>query len=217
LVAAFVVVAFFAELATPAPRAISARLIEIGITAQFALEAVLVAALIVVLPRMAKFGLRELGFAWPNGSALGIALLGAIVMTIVSDGSSALIEHATHTTHSQESIAIFKALHDRTAVAIFAFFAIIAAPIAEETIFRGLFFNVGLRYGGFWTGVIFSSILFGLAHGDLYEAIPLALGGAILCWVYYSSRNIVAPMISHGLFNAVTIVALIAAPKLVSP
>ncbi len=47
-----------------------------------------------------------------------------------------------------------------------------------------------------------SGVLFGIAHGDLYAALPLALGGIVLCAVYYRTRNAFASMISHALFNA---------------
>ena len=107
-------------------------------------------------------------------------------------------------------------MRDRTAIASFVTFAVIFAPFAEETIFRIFFFNFGLRFGGFWGGAILSGVLFGLAHGDLYEAIPLALGGIVLCYVYYRSRNAFASMISHALFNAFSIVALLAVPNFTS-
>jgi hypothetical protein len=70
-----------------------------------------------------------------------------------------------------------------------------------------------VRYGGFWGGAILSGVLFGIAHGDIFAAIPLALGGVVLCGVYYRTGNIFAPMISHALFNALSIVALLFIPK----
>ncbi|HXM08008.1 MAG TPA: CPBP family intramembrane glutamic endopeptidase, partial [Candidatus Acidoferrum sp.] len=62
-----------------------------------------------------------------------------------------------------------------------------------------------------------SAILFGLAHGDAFAAIPLALGGIVLCAVYYRTRNAFASMISHGLFNGLSLAGLLFAPHLVSP
>jgi membrane protease YdiL (CAAX protease family) len=100
---------------------------------------------------------------------------------------------------------------------VFAFFAMVLAPIAEETIFRVFAFNFGARYGGFWLGAPVSAILFGLAHGDAFAAIPLALGGVVLCAVYYRSQNAFASMISHGLFNGLSIAGLLFAPHLISP
>jgi CAAX protease family protein len=123
----------------------------------------------------------------------------------------------THAAHQQQAVEIFRALHDRTAIVVFAFFAVVLAPVAEETIFRVFVFNFGARYGGFWLGAPISAVLFGLAHGDAFAAIPLALGGIVLCVVYYRTRNAFASMISHGLFNGLSLVGLLFAPHLVSP
>ena len=134
-------------------------------------------------------------------------------MVIVANGGASLIDYLAHSQHQQDIIAIFKGLHNSTTIVIFAAFAILFAPFAEETFFRLLFFNLGLRYGGFWAGAILSGVLFGIAHGDIFAALPLALGGVVLCGVYYRTGNIFAPMLSHALFNAVSIVALLFIPK----
>lgn len=197
--------------------AIDPALLDAAIGLQFVLEGALVAGVLYALPVISKFSLRDLGFRVPDLRALTIAVAGAIVMAIVSDGGASLIDKFAHTQHQQEAVEIFRALHDRTTIAIFAAFAVIFAPFAEETIFRAFFFNFGLRYGGFAGGAIVSGVLFGLAHGDFYEALPLALGGVVLCYVYYATRNAIAPMVAHGLFNALSIVALLAFPKLSAP
>jgi membrane protease YdiL (CAAX protease family) len=198
-------------------RSINPVAIDLSIALQFIFEGILVAGVLLALPRLSKFTLRELGFRLPDAGTLIVALGGAVLMAIVADGGASLIDSLAHTKHQQEAVEIFKALHDPTTIAIFAFFAIVFAPLAEETIFRAFFFNFGMRYGGFWAGTLVSAGLFGFAHGDAYEAIPLALGGVILCYVYYRTRNAFAPMISHALFNAFSIVALLAAPKLSAP
>lgn len=199
------------------PHNIDPRLLDAAIGLQFLLEGALVAGVLYTLPGIAKFSLRELGLQRPNAGNVAVAIAGAIAMAIVADGGASLIDKFAHVQHQQEAVEIFSALHDRTTIAIFAAFAVVFAPFAEETIFRMFFFNFGLRYGGFAGGAIVSGVLFGLAHGDFYEALPLALGGVILCYVYYSTRNAVAPMISHALFNAISIVALLAFPSLRSP
>lgn len=220
LLAAFVaglfLLAFAAGVSVPQPRSVDPRLLDAAILLQFFFEGLLVAGVLLALPRLSKFSLGELGFGPLGARALGIAVVGAVAMAVVSDGSASLIERLAHTAHRQESVEIFKHLRDPASIAIFAATAIVAAPIAEESIFRAFFFNLGLRYGGFWGGALLSSILFGLAHGDLYEALPLALGGAVLCGVYYTSRNAFAPMISHALFNGFTILALLTTPSLTS-
>ena len=199
------------------PHAIDPALLDAAIALQFLLEGALVAGVLFALPNIAKFSLRELGLRVPDTRAIAIAVGGAIVMAIVADGGASLIDKFAHVQHQQEAVEIFRALHDRITIALFAAFAVIFAPFAEETIFRMFFFNFGLRYAGFAGGAIVSGVLFGLAHGDFYEALPLALGGVVLCYVYYSTRNAVASMISHGLFNALSIIALLAFPQLTTP
>jgi len=186
-----------------------------AIVFQLILEGTAVVAILVALPRLSKFSLRELGFKPPTPSTILIAILGAIVMITVVEGGASLIEALTHQKHEQGVVELFKqVLGNRGTTAFFVIFACVLAPFMEETIFRVFFFNLGLRYGGFWAGAILSGLLFGLAHADLFVLVPLMLGGMVLCGVYYRSQNAFASMISHGLFNLATVLALIYAPQL---
>jgi hypothetical protein len=205
---------FFFSLKNQVTTKLDPFVFDVGLAAQFVLEGLLVALVLVSLPSLSKFSLRDLGFRMPTPGNIGIALLGALAMVVVANGGATLIDYLAHSQHQQDIVEIFKGLHDTTTIALFALFAIIFAPFAEETFFRLLFFNLGLRYAGFWGGAILSGALFGIAHGDLYAAIPLALGGIVLCGVYYHTRNIFASMFSHALFNTLSIIVLLAAPKL---
>jgi membrane protease YdiL (CAAX protease family) len=211
--AALFVFAFVAGVRMGPTSNVSPALFDAGLGLQFVLEAILLAIVLASMPSMSKFSLRELGFRVPNSAALVTALVGAVAMVIVANGSATLIDHLAHSQHEQDIVQVFKQLHDRTTIVLFALFAIVFAPFAEETFFRIFFFNLGLRFGGFWAGAVLSGVLFGIAHGDLYAALPLALGAIVLCAVYYRTRNAYASMISHAIFNSLSIVALLAAPK----
>jgi membrane protease YdiL (CAAX protease family) len=193
---------------------ISPLLFDIGIALQFIAEAFFAAIILASMPALSKFSLRELGFRAPTLSTIGIAIVGFAAMFVVADGSASLIESFAHSRHQQDIVQIFKMLHDPAAIGIFIVFAVLFAPFAEETFFRVFFFNLGLRYGGFWGGAVLSGVMFGIVHGDIYAAVPLALGGMVLCGVYYVTRNAYASMISHALFNGLSIAALLFAPKL---
>ncbi len=208
----FVALFVFSQTSKP-PTNVDPLEFDLLIAFQFVLEGILVAFVIAVMPALSKFSLRELGFRVPTWSNLGIALLGALAMVVVANGGATLIDRLAHSQHQQDIIQIFKGLHNSTTIKIFVVFAVIFAPFAEETFFRLLFFNLGLRYGGFWAGAILSGVLFGIAHGDIFAAVPLALGGIVLCGVYYRTGNIFASMLSHALFNSVSIVALLLMPK----
>jgi hypothetical protein len=182
---------------------------------QLAIEAGAVAVILVALPRISHLSLRELGFTAMKPWQFGIAVAGAILMVLVVEGGASLYETLSHTKHEQNVVELFKAVKSSPAVtAFFVAFAVVLAPVAEETIFRLFVFNVGLRWGGFWTGSIVSGLLFGAAHADPFVLVPLALGGMILCGVYYRTRCAYASMITHALFNGTTIFALLFAPQL---
>jgi membrane protease YdiL (CAAX protease family) len=177
-------------------------------------EAPIVVLVIARLPRLTSFSLRELGFVLPTWRTVGIAVLGTVTATLLTAAVGSALQAVTHQHHTQDVVKLFLGLHDRRQVALFALYAIALAPVAEETVFRVFIFNVGLRYGGFWWGAAVSGILFGLAHGSLLDAIPLACVGMVFCGVYYVTRNAFASMISHGLFNALSLVALLFLPQI---
>lgn len=178
------------------------------------LEIPLVTMLLIGLPGITGFSLRQLGFALPRVKQIGIACAGTLAAIVVVDIVSQVLENAFHIKHEQAIIQQFVQLRSPWRIAYFAFFAIVTVPIAEETIFRVFLFNVGLRYGGFWLGAIASAVLFGLAHGNLIDAMPLACVGLVLAGVYYTTRNAYASMLTHALFNAVTVVGLLLAPHI---
>ncbi|HEY1681565.1 MAG TPA: type II CAAX endopeptidase family protein [Candidatus Tumulicola sp.] len=180
-----------------------------GLTLQALLETGLISCALLALPSIAKIPRRALGFTAPTLTVFVGAVLGAIAMIVVVDGSSAIVSILTHTDHQQQPVEVFAGLHQPAAIAAFVLFATVFAPAVEETIFRVFVFNFGMRYGGFWLGAAASGVLFACAHGDKYAAIPLGLGGVVLCAVYYNTRNAYASMISHALFNAFTLVALL--------
>lgn len=184
-----------------------------AVAIQFILEAIVVAVIIVALPRVSGFSLRDLGFKPLRAADVLYGVAGAVAMLILVQGASTIVDLLSHQAHEQQVVELFKQLRAPGAIWLFAIFAAVVAPIAEETIFRIFLFNAAMRYGGFWSGAIVSGICFGAVHGDVFAFAPLALGGMLLCYVYYRSGNAFASMISHGLFNAVTIAALVFAPQ----
>ncbi len=206
---------FVAQQVTGVPQQnLPAAAIDAAVGAQVAIDALLVVVVLSVLPALSRFSLRELGFRAPDKTVVAVAVVGTLAMIVVANGSSILIDYFTHSPHEQSIIQIFQQLHDPGSIALFVVFAVAFVPFAEETVFRVFFFNLGLRFGGFWGGAVLSGVLFGIAHGDVYAALPLALGGIILCAVYYRTRNAFASMMTHSLFNTFSLVLLLVAPNL---
>ncbi len=187
-------------------------ILSLGITLLF--EGALALLVIALLPWISRMKLRELGYRVLSGRDLLIAFGGSLVMAVVANGGASLIQAILHTKQDQEVVAMLRQLHDPRLLIAFTLFACVLAPLMEETIFRVFLFNATRRYWGFWAGAIVSGLCFGLAHGDPIAALPLALGGIVLASVYYFTRNAFASMVTHGLFNSYTILALIFVPQL---
>ncbi len=82
-------------------------------------------------------------------------------------------------------------------------FAVITAPIAEETLFRGVLWpwmrDLGFPRAGFLGG----SFLFALIHFNASAFLPLWLLGAFWTWLYQRTGDLAAPILSHSIFNLV--------------
>ena len=91
---------------------------------------------------------------------------------------------------------------DALALAILVITATIAAPLFEEILFRGFLLPSLTRYVPVWGAIAISSLLFACAHLNLSEVLPLATLGMILGVVYTRSRNLLAPILLHSLWNS---------------
>jgi len=196
--------------------------IQFQLWVQTVLEVLAIAALLLVLPWLSKFSLHDLGFRAITGREVGIALLGALAMIVFVNGLGTLMQAATQTHEQQLALKLLEQLNTPGGRILAFLTAALVAPVFEEISFRVFIFNFVLRRSNFWTAAIVSSILFGLAHitgaltlGALSTIIPLMLGGVILASVYYTTRNAYASMITHAVFNTVSLLGLFFAPNLV--
>ncbi|ELR96955.1 type II CAAX prenyl endopeptidase Rce1 family protein [Gloeocapsa sp. PCC 73106] len=105
---------------------------------------------------------------------------------------------------------ILLALESKDTLALLIFFvtAAIAAPLFEEIIFRGFLLASLTRYFSTWGAIVLSSLVFSIAHLSLSEVLPLTVLGMILGFVYSRSRNLLAPILLHSLWNSGTLMSL---------
>jgi membrane protease YdiL (CAAX protease family) len=86
----------------------------------------------------------------------------------------------------------------------------IAAPFFEEYLFRGFLLPSLTKYLPVWGAIAASGFLFALAHLNLADIIPLTVLGMVMGFVYWRSRNLLASMLLHCLWNSGSFLALIA-------
>jgi membrane protease YdiL (CAAX protease family) len=82
--------------------------------------------------------------------------------------------------------------------------AVIAAPIFEEFVFRGLIFGGLRRTLGAGAAVLASAAIFAIVHPPA-SVIPVFVLGLCTALVYARTRMLAASMITHALYNAAVI------------
>ncbi|WP_017304316.1 CPBP family intramembrane glutamic endopeptidase [Spirulina subsalsa] len=102
------------------------------------------------------------------------------------------------------------ALQSQDTLALLIFFstASLAAPLFEEIIFRGFFLPSLTRYIPVWGAITLSSLVFAIAHLNISEVLPLTVLGMVLGFVYVRSRNLLASICLHSLWNSGTLLSL---------
>ena len=116
------------------------------------------------------------------------------------------------TTPAQEPVLLFLQGGSPGLLALLAFMAIVLAPANEELIFRGGLYRFLKSRCRPSVALLCSSLLFGLAHFNLRQFLPLVLIGVFLVRTYERTGRIIAPMVFHASFNAVNIVLLLLSP-----
>ncbi len=148
-----------------------------------------------------RFRLRDGWLLWGIGGYCAVIPIFIIVSLINQQlwqgqgGSNPLLQIVLE---SQDNLALF----------LFFSTAAIAAPLFEEFLFRGFLLPSLTRYLPVWGSILISSFLFAAVHLSLSEVLPLTVLGIVLGIVYSRSRNLLAPMLLHSLWNSGTLLSL---------
>lgn len=82
--------------------------------------------------------------------------------------------------------------------------AVVAAPLCEEFIFRGLIFGGLRRSMGLLPSMLMSAALFAIVHPPL-SMLPVFALGLCTAYVYDRTRSLLAPVLVHAAYNAVVL------------
>jgi ABC-2 type transport system permease protein len=100
------------------------------------------------------------------------------------------------------------ATHDRSAILHLGWWALplglVAAPLFEEFIFRGLIFGGLRRSFAVWPATLASAAVFAIMHPAI-SMVPVFLMGVCAALVYERTRSLLAPMLLHAAYNACAI------------
>lgn len=82
------------------------------------------------------------------------------------------------------------------------FTAVLAAPILEEILCRGIILKGLLQNYQPAKAIIVSATFFAAIHLNPWQALPAFFSGLFLGWVYYKTQSVFSGMIIHGTINA---------------
>lgn len=151
-----------------------------------------------------RAGIKELGLKKATrqdllkyGVAGGILLMTLIVLL------GMLINYWQPQIDQQPFEAVLRSVGGLTGFFIMFGMGAIMAPFSEELYFRGMVYPVFRNYLGPLGGALIAGLIFGIAHWDLWRTLPLAVGGALLCYIYEKTDSIWVPMLAHGMWNGI--------------
>ena len=154
---------------------------------------------------------------WMSWTDILLAPAGMVVYLILS---SVLILVATKIfpwfDANQAQQTGFSQLNSRYEYIIAFVTLVVAAPVAEEVIFRGYLFGRLRNFVPFWVAAIVTSVLFGLAHGTWNVAIDVFALSMISCLLRESTGNIWASILIHMLKNGIAFYILFINPLLLA-
>lgn len=175
-----------------------------------------VTGVVVVAPR-ALAGLRLLPSTqvWRSVAVgLALAIPAWVGVTLLANLAATILKALGF----EQDTGIVDAVMNRADPTVIVLAVVLVAPIAEELFFRGVVYNAWEREHGTWVAVFGSAALFAAIHASLYLLLPIFVLGVVLALVYRSTRSLLAVMVMHAGFNAITVaITLLARLGIVAP
>ncbi|HEY5806648.1 MAG TPA: type II CAAX endopeptidase family protein, partial [Povalibacter sp.] len=102
---------------------------------------------------------------------------------------------------SVEDQAMFADMMSASTLAVL--FACVAAPVLEEMLFRGVILRSFLRQYSRTRAILASSVIFGLAHLNVYQLATAFAIGIIAGWLYERCRSLWPCIVLHAAYNGI--------------
>ncbi|MBR5510096.1 MAG: CPBP family intramembrane metalloprotease [Lachnospiraceae bacterium] len=149
-----------------------------------------------LLRRQFNSPLKVYGLIWIIAGSAVLAIVGNIVISL-----SPLVEWSSRFQETQE--AVFSGSFRMQILA-----SVLAAPILEEFLVRGLLYQRMRDVMGVRTAVVFSAAFFGILHGNLVQGVYAFFMGIYFAWLMERFQNIKIPILGHMAANLAVLLLL---------
>jgi membrane protease YdiL (CAAX protease family) len=143
-----------------------------------------------------------------SAAGVGAALAGFVIVNIIL----VIVTALTGTEPPEQQV--FELLSDPLLAWVIGATAVLAAPVIEEIVFRGVLMDVFQRWWGWWGAAIVQAAVFSAVHIETLSSatmfLSLALLGFIFAWLRRVTGSLVAPIVAHLVFNLVSLVLSLA-------
>ena len=96
----------------------------------------------------------------------------------------------------------------RTSFLSALFGAALVAPLGEELLFRGIILSGLLANYTRIHAIVWSAVLFGMLHLDLWQLVPIILSGLVWAWWVIRTGSLLPALFGHALNNLIAVTIL---------
>ncbi len=167
--------------------------------------------------------LREVNFSWneafgfsaaPRNRAIVLGVAAGVLFLPLAWGGQAvfaILLRLVHITPDPQQLVeeLSKSGSPLMEKVYLGVLAVFVAPVAEESLFRGILYPTIKRLGYPKLALWGTAALFGAFHVNLVTFVPLTLFGVVLILSYEATGNLLTPIIAHSVFNSVNFLILI--------
>lgn len=162
-----------------------------------------------------KLSHRELFHSARHSVAATMGLLAIPILLLVpglelvASTINSIVVKAFPMTPDEE--AVFRAMAAHTPIAVL--FTCVLAPFLEEMLFRGIVLRSFLRQYSRTGAILGSSLLFGIAHLNVYQFATAFIAGIVLGWLYERTRSLWPCILLHAAGNAFAVYSTAFVPE----
>lgn len=131
-----------------------------------------------------------------------------IVVGAVAQGVNGWLQNIVPGQAEQELVQVFQQAEGTGMRALIIVAAVVIAPLAEETMFRGFVYGVMKRYTDAPFAAVVSGLFFAIVHMHIGSLAPLWVLAILFCIAYEITGCLLVPILLHAGFNATSIILM---------